>query len=90
MRTETVCDELEVLGCTDDLACNFDINATEDDGSCLSLTCVVCVVGTTVLALVARTPRRSTTMRRPSSTMAHACSQVARTQTPTTTILRQT
>ena len=29
-----VCDELEVPGCTDDLACNFDINATEDDGSC--------------------------------------------------------
>ena len=38
-----VCDELEVLGCTDDLACNFDINATENDGSCLSLDlCGVC------------------------------------------------
>jgi hypothetical protein len=38
-----VCDELEVTGCTDDSACNFDINATEDDGSCQSLdACGVC------------------------------------------------
>jgi len=38
-----VCDELEVSGCTDDGACNFDINATEDDGSCLTLDgCGVC------------------------------------------------
>ncbi|HCL46984.1 MAG TPA: hypothetical protein DHW55_06955, partial [Flavobacteriales bacterium] len=38
-----VCDELEVLGCTDNAACNFDINATEDDGSCQSLdACGVC------------------------------------------------
>ena len=38
-----VCDELEVLGCTDNAACNFNINATEDDGSCLSLdACGVC------------------------------------------------
>ena len=38
-----VCDELEVLGCTDNTACNFDINATEDDGSCQSLdACGVC------------------------------------------------
>jgi hypothetical protein len=38
-----VCDELEVLGCTDNAACNFNINATENDGSCLSLdACGVC------------------------------------------------
>ena len=38
-----VCDELEVLGCTDNAACNFDINATEEDGSCQSLdACGVC------------------------------------------------
>ena len=27
-----VCDELEVLGCTDATACNYDASATEDDG----------------------------------------------------------
>ena len=32
-----VCDELEVLGCTDPNALNYDenANATEDDGSCI-------------------------------------------------------
>jgi len=30
-----VCDELEVLGCTDNTALNFDPIATEDDGSCI-------------------------------------------------------
>jgi hypothetical protein len=29
-----VCDELEVPGCTDIAACNFDELATDDDGSC--------------------------------------------------------
>jgi hypothetical protein len=29
-----VCDELEVNGCTTDIACNYDPNSTEDDGSC--------------------------------------------------------
>ena len=38
-----VCDELEVLGCTDNAACNFNIEATEEDGSCQSLdACGVC------------------------------------------------
>ena len=38
-----VCDELEVLGCTDNMACNFEINATEEDGSCQMLdACGVC------------------------------------------------
>ena len=38
-----VCDELEVLGCTNNMACNFDINATEDNGSCQMLDeCGVC------------------------------------------------
>jgi hypothetical protein len=37
------CDEFEVLGCTDDAACNYDGSATEDDGSCASLDeCGVC------------------------------------------------
>ena len=30
-----VCDSDEVPGCTDSTACNFDPNATDDDGSCL-------------------------------------------------------
>ena len=29
------CDELEVEGCTDPSACNYDSSATDDDGSCL-------------------------------------------------------
>lgn len=29
-----VCNELEVLGCTDDVACNYSANATDDDNSC--------------------------------------------------------
>ena len=29
-----ICDELEVAGCTDVEACNFDDNATDNDGSC--------------------------------------------------------
>jgi hypothetical protein len=29
-----VCDDQEVLGCTDDTACNYDSSATQDDGSC--------------------------------------------------------
>ncbi|MDG2426287.1 MAG: hypothetical protein P8M07_06870, partial [Flavobacteriales bacterium] len=30
-----VCDEFEVAGCTYSLACNYDITATHDDGSCI-------------------------------------------------------
>ena len=30
-----VCDELEIDGCTDESACNFDSSSTEDDGSCV-------------------------------------------------------
>ena len=29
-----ICDELEVPGCTDMMACNYDPNATDDNGSC--------------------------------------------------------
>ena len=29
-----ICDELEILGCTDDTACNYDSSATDEDGSC--------------------------------------------------------
>ena len=29
-----VCDELELVGCTDPTACNYAETATEDDGTC--------------------------------------------------------
>ena len=31
---DLICDELEIPGCSDPSACNFDIEATDDDGSC--------------------------------------------------------
>ena len=38
-----VCDEFEVAGCTDATACNYDADATDDDGSCAQLDeCGVC------------------------------------------------
>ena len=37
------CDEFEVAGCTDASACNYNADATDDDGSCLELDeCGVC------------------------------------------------
>ena len=41
-----VCDELEVSGCTDGGACNYDAAATDDDGSCEYLTCAGCTAST--------------------------------------------
>ncbi len=32
-----ICDDQESFGCTDDAACNYDANATTDDGSCAEL-----------------------------------------------------
>ena len=37
-----VCDELEIAGCTDSGACNYDSAATDDDSSCEYLTCAGC------------------------------------------------
>lgn len=38
-----VCDELDVLGCMDETACNYNAGATVDDGSCAELdACGVC------------------------------------------------
>ena len=37
-----VCDELEIAGCTDNGACNYDSAATDDDASCEYLTCAGC------------------------------------------------
>lgn len=38
-----VCDEEEVYGCTDFTACNFNAEATVDDGNCDLLSCAGCV-----------------------------------------------
>ena len=38
-----VCDVLEVSGCTDGMACNFDALATQDDGSCETTSCGGCL-----------------------------------------------
>ena len=32
-----VCDELEIAGCTDSTAFNYDSSATDDDGSCVAV-----------------------------------------------------
>ena len=37
-----VCDELEIAGCTDSGACNYEFAATDDNGSCEYLTCAGC------------------------------------------------
>ena len=34
-----VCDEDEVAGCMDALACNYDAGATDEDGSCEFCSC---------------------------------------------------
>ena len=36
--SDGTCDEFEVAGCTDDSACNYNADATDDDGSCLNWT----------------------------------------------------
>ena len=43
---DNVCDELEVAGCTDSGACNYDSAATDDDSSCEYLTCAGCTDAT--------------------------------------------
>ncbi|MDB4787102.1 hypothetical protein OAG26_00170 [Flavobacteriales bacterium] len=39
-----ICDELEISGCEDEAACNFNPNVTEDDGSCVyaNTACAYC------------------------------------------------
>jgi hypothetical protein len=37
-----VCNEIEVYGCTDINACNYDVNATDNDGSCILPVAEVC------------------------------------------------
>ena len=36
------CDEFEVLGCTNETACNYSSNATDDDGTCEYESCAGC------------------------------------------------
>ena len=35
-----ICDELEISGCDDELACNYDVTATDSDESCVFPTCL--------------------------------------------------
>ena len=38
-----VCDEFEIAGCTDATSCNYNVSATDDDGTCLQLDeCGIC------------------------------------------------
>ncbi len=37
-----LCDEVEVTGCTNAVACNYDAQATFDDGSCDTVSCYGC------------------------------------------------
>ena len=41
-----VCDDAEVLGCMDACACNYSMDATQDDGSCEFMSCEGCVYAT--------------------------------------------
>ena len=38
-----VCDELEVVGCTSPISCNYNSLATDDDGSCEYESCYGCM-----------------------------------------------
>lgn len=40
---DDVCDDIEVLGCQDSAACNFDETSTEDDGTCEFVSCSGCM-----------------------------------------------
>ena len=40
---DDVCDDLEVMGCQDSTACNFDEASTEDDGTCEFVSCAGCM-----------------------------------------------
>ena len=42
MDNDGVCDDDEIEGCQDPSACNYFIDATEDNGSCEYLTCIGC------------------------------------------------
>lgn len=51
---DKVCDANEIPGCMDPLACNYDANATDDDGSCLIPVdnCLRCNADNTALLFV--------------------------------------
>ena len=45
-----VCDEIEIAGCNDPIACNYDEDATDNDGSCDYNSCII--YGCTLHSLV--------------------------------------
>ena len=70
-------EDIPVPGCTDGNACNYDPDATDDDGSCLSLDeCGVCGE-TTVPAVDARMFKHATTRKVPPSTTVHVSTWTA-------------
>ena len=90
---DLVCDELEVDGCTDETACNYSEEATEEDDSCTYAeayfdcdgNCLNDADGDLVCDELevdgARTRRPATTARRLQKKMTHA-----RTRRPTSTV----
>jgi len=42
LDSDNVCDDLEVFGCTNPAACNFDEGATEEAGTCEIVSCAGC------------------------------------------------
>ena len=51
MDNDGICDEDEIAGCTDELACNYNINATDDDGSCYNLSGSITQSGDSLFAV---------------------------------------
>ena len=52
LDNDGICDEDEIAGCTDQLACNYNIDASDDDGSCYSLTATISQNGDSLISNV--------------------------------------
>ncbi len=52
LDNDGICDEDEIAGCTDQLACNYDIDASDDDGSCYYITATISQNGDSLISNV--------------------------------------